>query len=338
MITGTGSEPAAGPAGTPYIPTGHLPSAADVRDAVDEAYRTFRPAGRGANARTYPALSRVPADLFGICVASNGGALYQAGEAGYEFTIMSVAKPFVFALVCEAIGAETAKRKLGVNATGLPFDSLAAVERGPDGTTNPMVNAGAIATTSLVPGDTGEEKWRFILSGLSEFAGRDLQLDTDVYASATATNQRNRAIASLLESRGRIYEDSPVTLDLYTRQSCLGVSATDLAIMAAALADGGVNPVTGQRVVGPVACRCALAVMATAGMYETSGDWLYDVGVPGKSGIGGGILAVSPGKGGLGTFAPPLDDAGNSVKGQLVARFLSDRLGLSLFASQPDPV
>jgi glutaminase len=338
MIAGTGSGPAAGPVGAPYISTGHLPSAAEVRDAVDEAYRTFRTVGRGANAGTYPALSRVPADLFGICVVSNGGALYQAGDAGYEFTIMSVAKPFVFALVCEAIGSETVKQQLGVNATGLPFDSLAAVERGTDGTTNPMVNAGAIATTSLVPGATAEAKWRFIAAGLSEFAGRDLQLDSGVYASATATNQRNRALASLLESRGRIYGDPSVTLDLYTRQSCLGVSATDLAIMAAALADGGVNPVTRQRVVGPVACRCALAVMATAGMYETSGDWLYDVGIPGKSGIGGGILAVSPGKGGLGTFAPPLDDAGNSVKGQLVARFLSDRLGLSLFASQPDSV
>ncbi len=318
----------------PYVSTGHLPSPRQVQLAVDEAYRLYRPEDSGANSQTYPALARVPGDLFGICVAGIGGNVYRVGDAGHEFTIMSVAKPFVFALVCELLGTEQVRHKLGLNATGLSFDSLAFVERGPDGRTNPMVNAGAIAATSLVPGDGSAAKWQFLREGLSGFAGRELALSEEVFASASATNYRNRAIANLLASRGRIYADPAEAVDLYTRQSCLLTSAEDLAVMSATLADGGVNPVTGLRVVTPAVCQHVLAVMATAGMYETSGDWLFDVGVPGKSGIGGGIIAVSPGKGGLGTFSPLLDRAGNSVRGQLAARHLSRTLGLSLFASK----
>ena len=301
---------------------------------MDEAYRRYRPEASGATSPTYPALSRVPGDLFGICLAGTSSRIYRAGDAGHEFAIMSVAKPFVFALACQALGAEEVRQKIGVNATGLPFDSLAAVERSADGRSNPMVNAGAIAATSLVPGDGIEAKWRFIREGLSRFAGHGLRLSDEVYASASATNHRNRAIANLLASRGRIYWDPAETVDLYTRQSCLLATAEDLAVMSATLADGGVNPVTGGRAVTADVCQHVLAVMATAGMYETSGDWLFDVGVPGKSGIGGGIMAVAPGKGGLGTFSPLLDQAGNSVRGQLAARHLSRTLGLSMFASQ----
>jgi len=318
-----------------YVSTGHLPSPRQVQLAVDEAYRMYRSEDGGATSRTYPALARVPGHLFGICVAGIGGVTYRVGDAGHEFTIMSVAKPFVFALVCQLLGAEQVRHKVGVNATGLSFDSLAFVERSSDGRSNPMVNAGAIAATSLVPGDDSAAKWQFLREGLSGFAARDLTLSEEVYASASATNYRNRAIANLLASRGRIYCEPAEAVDLYTRQSCLLASAEDLAIMGATLADGGVNPVTGRRVVSPAVCQHVLAVMATAGMYETSGDWLFDVGVPGKSGIGGGIIAVSPGKGGLATFSPLVDRAGNSVRGQLAARHLSRTLGLSLFASQP---
>ena len=317
-----------------YVSTGHLPSPQQVQGAVDEAYRMYRSETSGENSQTYPALARVPGGLFGICVAGISGSIYRAGDTGHEFTIMSVAKPFVFALVCDALGDEEVRQRLGVNATGLPFDSLAFVERSADGRSNPMVNAGAIAAVSLVPGDSNAAKWLFIREGLSRFAGRDLTLSDEVYASASATNHRNRAIANLLASRGRLYSDPAEAVDLYTRQSCLLTSAEDLAVMSATLADGGVNPVTGLRVITPAVCQHALAVMATAGMYETSGDWLFDVGVPGKSGIGGGIVAVSPGKGGLGTFSPLLDRAGNSVRGQLAARQLSRTLGLSLFASR----
>ncbi|MGC1562885.1 MAG: glutaminase A [Bradyrhizobium sp.] len=319
-----------------YVSTGHLPPAEHVIRLVDEAYERCRSNKDGKNSQVYPALAEVPSDLFGICVVGTNGEIYAVGDAEYEFSIMSVSKPFLFASVCQAVGAEEARRKLGANATGLPFNSLAAVERSGDGRTNPMVNAGAIATTSLVPGETADAKWDFIYAALSQFAGRRLSLNEEVYASATQTNFRNQSIARLLQSFERIYCDPAQATDLYTRQCALNVSAKDLAVMGATLADGGVNPVTKQRVVDPAVCHYALAVMTTAGLYETSGDWLYDIGLPGKSGIGGGIVTVSPGKGGLGTFAPPLDAAGNSVKGQLVAKYLSQRLGMDLFVSQPE--
>jgi glutaminase len=187
----------------------------------------------------------------------------------------------------------------------------------------------------MAPGGTTEEKWRFLQEGLSRFAGRELSIDEETFASASATNAINRAIGDLLRSYGRLAADSEETVDLYTRQSCVRVTAHDLAVMAATVASGGVNPSTGEQVIDQVSCRCALVVMATAGLYETSGEWLYTIGLPGKSGIGGGIVMVSPGKGGLGTFAPRLDVAGNSVKGQLAAAFLSSQLGLDLFVSAP---
>jgi glutaminase len=320
----------------PYISTGHLPGPETVQQLVSEARRRFQSNTDGQNSQVYPALARVSRDLFGICIVGTSGRLVAAGDPDHEFSIISVSKPFVFALVCETIGPEAARDRLGANATGLAFNSLAAIEQGPGGRTNPMVNAGAIATTSLVPGATTEDKWRFIRDGLSRFAGRTLPLNEEVYASASDTNFRNRSIARLLQSFDRIYSDAKEATDLYTRQCSLNVSARDLAVMGATLADGGVNPVTKERVVDPAVCHYALAVMVTAGLYETSGDWLYDIGLPGKSGIGGGIVAVSPGKGGFGTFAPPLDAAGNSVKGQLAAKFLSQRLGMDLFVSQPE--
>ena len=318
-----------------YVSTGRLPSPDQVRRSVDEAYQRYRTEAAGERSRVYPALSRVPADLFAICAAGTRGGLHAAGDADHGFTIMSVAKPFVFALVCETLGPQEMRRRLGVNATGLPFNSLAAVERAPGGRTNPMVNPGAIETASLTPGDGVEEKWAFLHNGLSRFAGRTVHLDDEVFASASATNHRNRALADLLETYGLLGCAPMEAVDLYTRQSCVRVTATDLAWMGATLANGGVNPRTGEQVVEAAVCHFTLAVMATAGLYETSGEWLYDVGVPGKSGIGGGIVVVSPGKGALATFAPPLDGFGNSVRGQLAARFLSRRLGLTLFASEP---
>jgi glutaminase len=319
----------------PYVSTGHLPTPEQVSALVDEAYSRYKANTEGTVSRVYPALERMPASLFGVCIVSTRGKVYAAGETDHPFTIMSISKPFVFALVCQAIGWDEAKAKIGANSTGLPFNSLAAVEYSADGRTNPMVNSGAIATTSLVTGADSDARWRFIHDGLSRFAGRALPVNDEVYASASATNLRNRGIVQLLNALGRVYCDPMEALDLYTRQCSLDVTARDLAVMGATLADGGINPVTGERVVDAAVCHYTLAVMATAGLYETSGDWLYDIGLPGKSGIGGGIVTVSPGKGGLGTFAPPLDSAGNSVKGQLVGKFLSHRLGMDLFVSAP---
>jgi len=318
-----------------FISTGSLPTPEMVTALVNEAHARYKTNSDGQVSQVYPALARVPSSLFGVCVVGVSGNVYAAGDTDHEFSIMSVSKPFVFALLCQEMGAEQAREKLGANATGMPFNSLAAVERSPDGRTNPMVNAGAIATTSLVPGPTFEAKWQFIYDGLCRFAGRKLALNEEVYASATETNHRNQAIARLLQSLGRIYFDAAQATGLYTKQCSLNVSAKDLAVMGATLSDGGVNPITKESVVDPMVCHYALAVMATAGLYETSGDWLFDIGLPGKSGIGGGIVTVSPGKGGIGTFAPPLDSAGNSVKGQLVAKFLSQRLGMDLFVSKP---
>jgi len=329
------STPGQDERGLAHVSTGDLPPPDLVGALVAEAHGRYATQRGGEVSQVYPALGRVPADLFGVCVVGTNGSVYAAGDVEIEFSLMSVAKPFVFALVCDAVGPDDVRHKVGVNATGRPFNALAAIEQQGDGRTNPMVNPGAISTTSLVPGGDADARWAFIVEGLSRFAGRDLAIDDEIYASATATNHRNQAIARLLEDYDRLFSDPTGALDLYTRQSCLRVTAKDLAVMGATLADAGVNPATGVRVIDAVSCRCALAVMSTAGLYETSGDWLYDVGLPGKSGIGGGIVTVSPGKGGLGTFAPPLDVAGNSVKGQLVARFLARRLGLDLFLSAP---
>jgi glutaminase len=320
-----------------YVSTGHLPEAGEVEAVVLEAYERYRGNDEGAVSDVYPALARQRLDLFGVCVTNTAGRVFAVGDAEVEFSLMSVSKPFVFALVCEELGPEQARAALGVNGTGLPFNSVTAVEQSPDGRTNPMVNPGAIATTSLVPGEGEGQRWELVHETLSRFAGRELVLDEELYGSVSATNSRNRAIARLLEAYGLLGCDPEQALDLYTRQCSLSVTARDLAAMGATLADGGVNPLTGERVVRAETARYALAVMTTAGMYETSGDWLYDVGLPGKSGIGGGIVTVAPGKGGLGTFAPTLDAAGNSVKGQLVARFLSRRLGLDILGSEPEP-
>jgi glutaminase len=251
---------------------------------------------------------------------------------------MSVAKPFVFALACAALGPDEVRDRIGVNATGLPFNALSAVERSSDGRTNPMVNPGAIATTALLTaGDPVAEAWERILAGLSAFAGRPLAVDEDLYRSAAATNHRNRSLAQFLHARGALATYPDEAIELYTRQSCVTVTAEDLAMMGATLADGGVQPRTGERVVDLATCRATLTTMLVAGMYETSGDWLYDVGLPGKSGISGGMVTVSPGKGALGTFSPPLDAAGNSVRGTRSAAFLSRTLGLDILASAPAP-
>lgn len=307
-----------------------------MRAFFAEAYESCRSNQEGQVSQVYPALARVPPELFGICIAGCAGDVYAVGDAEHEFTIMSVSKPFAFALVCEALGHAEVRDKVGVNATGRAFNSLEGIERGDDGRTNPMVNSGAIATTSLIPGANHADRWKALHDGLSRFAGRSLSLNEEVYQCASETNFRNQSLARALQSYGRIYLDPVEATDLYTRQCSLDVSARDLAVMGATLADGGVNPLTKERVVAPSVCHYVLATMATAGLYETSGDWLYEIGLPGKSGIGGGIVAVAPGKGGLGTFAPPLDRAGNSVRGQMAARHLSQRLGMDLFASAPE--
>ena len=320
---------------TAAVSTGELPTVEVVVALLDEVHERYRSLEEGSVADYIPALAQADPSHFGVSILGVRGLGASVGDASELFSIQSISKAFVFALVCDAVGHEEARRLLGVNATGLAFNSVMAIELNEDRTMNPMVNAGAMATTSLVPGATTEQRWEFVLEGLSRFAGRPLALDQEVYASESATNLRNQGIAHLLESYGRLYADPDETTDLYTRQCSLLVSATDLAVMGATLAAGGVNPLTGEQVIQAFNCKHVLAAMATAGLYEHSGDWLYEVGLPGKSGVSGGIVTISPGKGGLGTFSPPLDAAGNSVRGQRVTRYVSEKLGLNIFASKP---
>lgn len=319
-----------------YVSTGHLPRDARVESAVAGCHRDLSAVVDGTVSDVYPVLAQANPALFGIAVVGVDGHEFLAGDVDVPFALMSVAKPFVFALACEHHGIDAVVDHVGVDATGQAFNSLAAIEARADGRTNPMVNPGAIACTGMLAGPGGlrgvEVAWEGLRDGLSAFAARDLSLDDRVLESARASNQRNRAIAQLLHALGRL-PDPDLALDLYTRQSCLAVTARDLAVMGATLADGGVNPVTGHRVVGAEVAARTLAVMTTAGLYETSGQWLVRVGLPGKSGIGGGIVTAAPGKGGLGTFSPPLDPAGNSVRGVLAAARLSRELGLDLFGS-----
>ena len=318
-----------------WVSTGTLPSDEAVRAIVEAGYERFRDVSEGEVADYIPALAKASPEAFGVAVAGVHGGLFTIGDAEQEFTIQSISKLFVFALVCNTLGPVEARRKLGVNSTGLPFDSVMGIELNEDRTMNPMVNAGALATTSLVPGGSPEQKFARIAAALSRFAGRSLTVDEEVYESEATSNDRNRGIAHLLAGYGRLYCDPDVATDIYTRQCSLRVSARDLAVMGATLADGGVNPLTGERAIASDTCRRVLPVLATAGLYERSGDWLYDVGLPGKSGVSGGMVTVSPGKGGVGSYSPPLDEAGNSVRGQRMTTYLSERLGLNLFASSP---
>lgn len=317
------------------VSTGALPTGEQVQRLVDQTHRSLVDVHEGDVSTVYPALNAVPPDLFGICVVNLEGNEFVAGDVDVPFALMSVSKPFTLALVVDAVGPEVVLEQVGVDSTGRPFDSVAAVEDSIDGRTNPMVNAGAIATAALLPGDDADDRWQRLLDGLSRFAGRNLTLDADTYASASATNLQNREITAALATHRRIVGDPDEALDRYTRQSCLRVTARDLAVMGATLADGGVNPETGEAVVEAETARFVLAVMATAGLYTSSGEWLCEVGLPAKSGIGGGIVTVAPGKGGLGTYSPRLDQHGNSVRGRLAARRLSEELGLDLFASTP---
>jgi glutaminase len=320
----------------PHVSTGTLPPPDRIVDAMQRALDAVRRDRRGATSTVYPALEAADPELVAIALAGVSGRVESVGDDHARFTIMSVAKPFVLALVADAIGAERVRSIVGVNATGLAFNAAEPIERMPGGRTNPMVNAGAIATTALTPGRNLDDRWAFLLDGLSRLAGRSVGLDDDVLASAQATNHRNRALANLLYTTGAIVGDPAEAVELYTRQSCLALDVRDVATMGATIANGGKNPHTGDHVVDATVCHDVMAAMATAGLYETSGDWLWDVGLPGKSGISGAVVALSPGKGAIAAFSPRLDDAGNSIRGQIAAQLLSQELGLDVFAARAE--
>lgn len=315
------------------VATGRLPAPDLVRPVVAEAYAHAHDEDGGAVASYIPQLADADTSTFAVCVADTAGNQYHEGAADLEFSIQSISKIFVYALVCEAFGHEVVRNRVGVNNTGLPFNSVMAIELNNGHPMNPMVNAGAIATTSMMPGDSLEQQWEGVRAGLSTFAGRELLLDHDIYDSERAVNQRNKALARLLESYGHLEGDSLDAVEVYTRQCSLSVTASDLAVMGATLAGGGVNPISGEKVVSDQVSRDVLAIMASTGMYERSGEWLFEIGLPAKSGVSGGIVAVAPGKGAVATFSPKLDSAGNSVRGQRAVAYLSRALGLNIFAA-----
>ena len=306
-----------------------------IQAALDEAYMKFKDVKEGKNADYIKELANVDPNIFGIAIVTTDGTVYTKGDITSMVSIQSVSKAFVAAQVIEEKGAAAMKDMIGVDATGLRFNSIVAVEEHKGKEINPLVNPGAIAATSLVAGKDSSAIWKSILKKQSEFAGRDLSLNMPVYISEAGDNLRNQAIAHLLKAYGRMYFDPVQATDIYTKQCAINVSAKDLAVMGATLANGGVNPVTKKKVVSAETVMYTLPIMATAGLYDDSGIWLYDCGLPAKSGVGGGIVAVCPGKFGIGVVSPPLDDAGNSVKAQMVIKYVVDKLGVNPYLVQP---
>ncbi|HXI67535.1 MAG TPA: glutaminase A [Steroidobacteraceae bacterium] len=308
------------------------PRKQQVQAIVDEAYSKFKGDTRGKNADYIPVLAKVNSNLFGIAVVSTDNQVVTAGDVKTAFSIQSIAKVFSLALAMEEQGADKVFEKIGSEPTGRAFNSPVAVVDMPTHTANPLVNAGAIATVSLISGKTAEEKWNKILNFYGRVAGEKLALIDEVYKSEAATNTGNKALSYLLAKYDRIYSDPFQSVDVYTKECSVGVTALQLAKMGATLANNGMNPATGQQVVKRENVQEILSAMMMAGLYDGSGGWAWHVGLPAKSGVGGGLVAVMPGKGAIAVFAPPLDEAGNSVKGQEVIQYVANRLDLNLFS------
>lgn len=314
--------------------------AADLKksniDAVlKEAHSTYKNLQEGKNADYIPALAKVPSNYFGIGLVTVDGQVSTIGDVDQLFSIQSISKVFTMAQVMQESGADVVEKGVGVDATGQVFNSIVAVEQYKGHEMNALVNPGAIATTSMVKGKTADDVWAKILGMHSRCAGRALEVNAEVYKSESDTNQRNQAIGMLMYAYGLIKDNPAQATDLYTRQCSINVNAKDLAMMAATLANGGKNPVTKEQVIDPQYVSKILAVMATAGLYDDSGKWLFMTGLPAKSGVGGGIIAVSPGKFGIAAFSPPLDAAGNSVRAQKAITMVSEKLGGNPLSSNP---
>ena len=311
-----------------------VPLAAQVnyQGAVDAAYAKYKTLKEGKNADYIPALAKVDPNLFGIALITTDGKVYSAGDLTTEVSIQSISKVFTMSQVIQEQGADAIEKRIGVDATGARFNSIIAIEsvKVVQGTgapeMNALVNPGAISATSMVKGATADAVWAKIIGIHNDFAGRQLKVLQDVYKSESDTNQRNQAIGALMFAYGYIKTDWKQAVDLYTRQCSIGVNAKDLAMMAATLANMGKNPVTGKQVMDAAKVPNVLAVMATAGLYDDSGKWLYHTGLPAKSGVGGGIIAVAPGKFGVAVVSPPLDEAGNSVRAQRAIADVSNAL------------
>lgn len=304
---------------------------AAIESAVAQAYSKNRNNSRGRTATYIPALAAVDPDLFAVCAMTPDGRTAAIGDVDHEFPIESISKVFTLALVIEERGHRAVRAKLGANPTGGAFDSVLALELHHDKPTSPLVNAGAMATTSFLQASDAADRWHKILDFQSAFAGRPLAISEEINASEQETNSHNKAIAWLLYSAGSLFCDPMEACSVYTQQCSTMLTTTDLTAMGATLAAGGVNPHTGVRVMAASNVRYVLAEMVMEGMYTESGDWAYTAGVPAKSGVGGGVLAVVPGRLAVAAFSPKLNSAGNSVRGWLAVADVVNRLKLGLF-------
>ena len=322
---------------------GVSPSAAQTAPAYESAlkaaYEKYQGLKEGKNADYIPALAKVDSNIYGLALVTTDGKVYTAGDIKSEVSIQSISKVFTMAKVIEEQGLDSIQKTIGVDPTGMRFNSIVAVEfaqkvlGGPE--INPLVNPGAITATSMLQGGSRDAIWKGLLATYSDFAGRSLSVDKEVFKSESDTNQRNQAIGYLMYAYGFIKSDPLRATDLYTEQCSVAVNAKDLATMAATLANGGKNPVTGKTIMKAENVPGVLAVMAIAGLYDDSGKWLYRTGLPGKSGVGGGLIAVSPGKFGIAVISPPLDEAGNSVRAQKAITDISNAVGGNPYASKP---
>lgn len=304
----------------------------DLRNVVKEAYEKVKGMQGGKNADYIPFLAKIDPNLFGIAVCLPTGEVIEAGDTNYVFGIESVSKVFTAVLVLKQYGAEEILNKIGADATGLPFNSIMAILLEKDHPSTPLVNAGAITADSMVkPIGDSEGKWSAIIDNMAALSGSELVLLDELYKSETATNFNNRSIAWLLKNYNRIYDDPDMSLDLYTRQCSMGVTAKQLAIAGCTMANDGLNPVTQEQVFDAELAPKITSLVATVGFYEHTGDWLYTSGIPAKSGVGGGVIGIMPGAFGIVAFAPPLDEAGNSVKAQAAIKYITQKLKLNIF-------
>lgn len=326
---GTGSGREGAPAAR--CPACPLPTPETFSRVLQEAYVRYKDLKEGKNADYIPALARVDPSLFGIALVTVNGDVYEVGQSQHPFAIESISKLFVLGRVMDQLGPDEVVKRIGVEPSGMPFNSVLAVELIPDHTANPFVNAGAMATTGLVRGGSQDERWAEILGTMEAFAHHPLTVDQEVYRSESETNSHNQGIAQLLLSYGRMQGDVPGAVDLYTRQCSVSVSARELAVMGATLANAGVNPLSGKRVVARENVPHLLAVMMMNGLYDASGGWAFRVGLPGKSGVGGGLVVVVPDRYAIAAFSPPLDAYGNSVRGQRAIEYIARELGANVF-------
>ena len=298
---------------------------------LEELHQRYAGLHEAKLANYIPELAKANPDWFGISVVSADGQVFQVGDCDRKFTIQSISKPFVYGIALEDYGRQEVLRRVGVEPTGDAFNSLIRLDEKSKRPFNPMVNAGAIATSNLIKGDGPADRLNRLMQVFSAYVGHEVGADMSVFMSERTTGHRNRAIAHLMLNFQMIGPNVEEILDLYFQQCSLLVTSTDLASMAASLANGGINPVTSQRALSAAYVRDLLSVMFTCGLYDFSGEWAYRVGIPAKSGVGGGMLAVAPGRLGIGIFSPLLDERGTSVRAIKVCEELSSRLGLHLF-------